>query len=65
MYVQSGECGKCGSPQWVPSVWFGISPPPIYWSCDCYLDQRKVSTVGEVTHVLKPDTDSYVDKNKK
>lgn len=37
-----GHCGKCGAIFWLPSVWHGVCPPPITYTCRCH-DSTKVT----------------------
>jgi len=33
--IKTGECRMCGAPIYVPSIWYGINPPPIEHTCGC------------------------------
>lgn len=35
MNQQVGSCPKCGAPIYSPSVWHGITPPPVTYTCSC------------------------------
>lgn len=37
-YVVAGYCPHCGAPLYVPSAWWGITPPPVTYSCACRLN---------------------------
>jgi len=41
----TGCCPKCGAPIYAPSVWQGITPPPITYTCMCY----HATTIGYAT----------------
>ena len=30
-----GNCPHCGAPIYTPTVWHGITPPPVTYSCMC------------------------------
>ena len=30
-----GYCPKCGAPIYAPTVWMGVTPPPVYYTCEC------------------------------
>lgn len=32
----AGNCGKCGAPYYVPSVWMAVIPPPPTPTCACW-----------------------------
>lgn len=31
-----GACPRCGAPIYSPTVWHGITPPPVTYTCVCY-----------------------------
>jgi hypothetical protein len=40
MWTQVGSCPKCGAPIYAPSVWNGITPPPVTYTCACNMGAR-------------------------
>lgn len=34
-YAKVGSCPKCGAPIYSPSIWHGVTPPPVSYSCSC------------------------------
>lgn len=35
-----GSCPKCGSPIYVESPWWGTTPPPSHYSCNCFRETQ-------------------------
>lgn len=35
MFTVVGNCPKCGAPIYSPSVWMGVTPPPVTYTCNC------------------------------
>jgi hypothetical protein len=34
-FTTVGHCPKCGAPIYSPTIWHGITPPPVTYTCDC------------------------------
>ena len=34
-YAPAGACPHCGAPIYVESSWWGVTPPPNMYSCNC------------------------------
>lgn len=32
----AGHCAKCGAPYFEPTIWGGVTPPPMTPSCACW-----------------------------
>ena len=41
-WVEVGHCPKCGAPMYSPLVWMGVTPPPVYRTCNCFEHATKV-----------------------
>lgn len=41
-----GSCPKCGAPIYAESPWWGVTPPPSRYSCNCVLHPQPVTTTG-------------------
>lgn len=44
--TQVGSCPKCGAPLYSPSAWWGITPPPVTYTCGCFPQPRVISTTS-------------------
>lgn len=44
MYVQTGQCPKCGAPIYCESPYWSILPPPPIYSCSCFAQDRQILT---------------------
>jgi len=42
MKTKVGECNRCGSPIYTPTVWHGTNLPPHEHSCSCFQAQHKI-----------------------
>ena len=60
MFTQVGTCPNCGAPVWAESPWWGITPPPVSYSCACARSQSAAPwtgpliIVGDNTNVADP-----------
>jgi hypothetical protein len=54
MYSIVSNCPKCGAPIYVVSPWWGLTPPPTTYSCECFL-QVNVSTSDSTTIKIKKE----------
>jgi len=39
-FVIAGNCPKCASPLWVPTIWQAVVPPAPYYTCNCFGQQK-------------------------
>ena len=47
MQQVTGHCGKCGAPYMQETgPWFGVLPPPIVPSCQCWNTGKVVTTTS-------------------
>jgi len=42
-YVLIGYCPRCGAPMYSPSEWYGVTPPPIIKTCNCFGGEVKTN----------------------
>ena len=57
----AGHCGKCGAPYTVPTIWHGITPPPMTPSCRCWNSGETTTTTGTYIVNRNAATDSSGD----
>lgn len=53
----AGHCGKCGAPYTTPTIWHGITPPPMAPSCMCW-NTPQTYTSTSVTIETSPQVSS-------
>lgn len=46
MYTTVGSCPKCGAPIYSPTVWHGVTPPPVTHTCQCAPRETVITTTG-------------------
>ena len=46
MHYQVGNCPKCGAPIYSPSVWGGVTPAPVTYSCACHAPTTLITTTN-------------------
>lgn len=51
-----GSCPKCGAPIYSPTVWMGITPPPVTYTCMCVEQPRTVTTTGTSSYPEPQET---------
>lgn len=45
-WVVVGYCPKCGAPMYAPSVWWSVTPPPVYRTCNCFPQGEIKTTIS-------------------
>jgi len=43
--TQTGSCPKCGAPIYSESPWWGTTPPPPIYTCDCHYQESRIKYV--------------------
>ena len=54
MTTQVGQCPHCGAPIYIPTVWWGINPPPHEYTCSCAGINIRVITITNTTGTTPP-----------
>jgi hypothetical protein len=50
--TQTGSCPHCGAPIYAPLAWWGVTPPPPQYTCNCTAHLRgTVTTTGTTAGV--------------
>jgi len=45
MNTQVGSCPHCGAPIYSPTVWHGVTPPPVTFTCQCGPREKTIITI--------------------
>lgn len=45
-FTQVGACPHCGAPLYSQSVWHGVIPPPVMYSCNCRGGNQVITTTN-------------------